>query len=154
MKQQKIAWFSSVSIGAIFVWKLSFTKYDYVIPSNKKLDKLWVIHKVLFGDAEYRGHYFYVSYEKHHQNHEKQKIYISKSHMYIYDLHQHQKTLLYDSWFQKNDYVKYLHDIFTKCTKITNWKHEKHKVTFTSSFLVIQCQSASESVWWIDKTRE
>ena len=86
------------------------------------------IHKVLFGDAEYCGHEFYVSYKKHHQKHEnafmpkQQKIYTLQV-TCIHDLHQHQK-LRYDSLFQKNHHIKYSHDIFTKVPE--------SPVTFTS----------------------
>ena len=43
-----------------------------------------------------------------------ENLYVKKSHKH--DTHQRQK-LRYYSWFQTNDYIKYLHDIFTQVPK-------------------------------------
>ena len=100
------------------------------------------IHQLLFGDEEYCAHDFYVSHKKHHQNHEnalvpkQQKTYTSNSHMHMYDLHQHQhcgmnrdsKRMIISNICMKS-LLKYQNH------ELKAWKH---KVTFTSCFLVIQ----------------
>ena len=78
------------------------------------------IHKVRFGDAEYCGHDF-MYHKKHHQSHEssfmpkQHEIYTSKSHIYIWFASISKIAV----WFviPKNDYIKYLHDVFTKAPK-------------------------------------
>ena len=83
--------------------------------------KLSHIHKVLFDDAEYCTHEFYVSYTsiiktmKMSSCQNNRNLYIKKSHANMTCI-THQK-LRYNSWFQKNECVKYLHDIFIKVPK-------------------------------------
>ena len=38
LKQQKIAWFLSVSIAAIFVWKLSFSEHREIATISQKIE--------------------------------------------------------------------------------------------------------------------
>ena len=113
--------------------------------ANKKHVTHWVIHEVLFGDAKYCGHDFHASCQNN------RNLYIKKSYVYIYDLHQHQKNIAV--WFVIPKkllcqiFAWYLHQMHQnhqlKARKISshvykqflvNEKYEKNDVKFTIHF--------------------